>query len=149
MKLTRIIAILSIAFLCALLSSCSKEGPSTPSSLYGSSFWAGNYATQLQNNDTGEFEDHTACISLQFNKDASDCMVETGIVGLIATNRTRYSVKWYSNDRFSLCETHGGQTIQYYSGTMVSSSTMSFELLSCDKVEKTIELRWMNQMSIE
>ena len=76
-------------------------------------------------------------------------MVETGIVGLIATNRPNYSVKWYSNDTFSLFETQGGQTIQYYSGTMASSSTMSFEFLSCDKAEKTVELRWMNQMHIE
>lgn len=149
MKLSRIFAIISIALSCALLSSCSKNEPSSPSSLYGSSIWAGNYPAQLQNNDTGEFEDHTACISLEFNEDASECVVMTGIVGLLGTNRSKYSVKWYSKETFSLCETQGGQTIQYYSGTMVSSSTMSFEFLSCDKVERTVELRWMNQIHIE
>ena len=148
MKTTRIIAIISVA-LCVILSSCSKNEPSSPSSLYGSSFWAGNYPTQLENNDTGELDDYTACISLQFNGDASECMVETGIVGLLATNRTNYSAKWYSNETFTLYETQGGQTTQYYSGTMTSSSTMSFEFLSCDKVERTVELRWMNQIGIE
>lgn len=148
MKLSRIIAILSIAFSCALSSSCTNGGPSTPSSLYGLSFWAANYPTQLLNNDTGETEDHTACITLQFNEDALECVVETGIVGLIAVNRTRYSVKWYSDKTFSLYMDQGGQIIQYYSGTM-DGSTMSFEFLSCDKVERTVEMRWMNQLSIE
>ena len=135
--------------LCAIFSSCSKNVPDSPSSLFGSSFWAGNYDTKLENNDTGELEDYTACISLQFNDDASDCVFETGIVGLIATSRAKYSVKWYSNQTFTLYDVQGGRTIRYYSGTMASSSTMGFEFLSCDKVEKTVELRWMNQESIE
>lgn len=149
MKFIRIIEILSIALTCAMLSSCSKKGPTTPSSLYGSSFWAANYPTQLQNNDTGELENYTACISLQFNEDASECVVETGIMGLFATNRTKFSVKWHSNETFTLYKDQGGQTIQYYSGTMTSSSTMSFDFLSCDKVNRTVEMQWMNQVHIE
>lgn len=136
MKITRIIAIIGIALSCPLLSSCSKNGPS---SLYGSSFWAGNYPAQLQNNDTGDIEEYTACISLEFNDDASGCVVETGIVGLLATNRTSYSVKWHSTETFTLYEARGGQTIQYYSGTIIGDK-MSFEFLSCDRVERTIEL---------
>lgn len=145
MKPSRIIAIIGTVLSCTLLPSCSKEDSSSPASQYGSSVWAGNYATQTLNNDTGEFEDQTACITLEFNEDASDCAVITSAVGLIGMNKIRYSVKWYSNKSFSLYETQGGQTIQYYSGKMLSSSTMSFEFLSCDKVEKTVELRWMNQ----
>ena len=132
--------------LCALLASCSKNEPSSPSSLYGSSFWACNYTAQIPDNELGE----NHYISLQFNTDASDCEVETSIVGQPSSiNRTKYSVKWNSNDTFTLFETQGGQTIQYYCGTMVSSSTMSLDLLSCDKVERTVELRWMNQTHIE
>lgn len=88
-------------------------------------------------------EGYTASISLEFNDDASVCTVETGIAGLYSANMTKYSVKWHSNDKFTLYETQGGQTVQYYSGTMVGGGTMSFEFLSCDKVEKTVELRWM------
>ncbi|MCQ2161516.1 MAG: hypothetical protein MJY97_10610 [Bacteroidales bacterium] len=136
MKLRRLFAIIGIALSCALFTSCAKE---ESSSKYESVLWIGNYPTQTQNNDTKEMEEHTACISLQFARSGLECIVERGIVGMYSINRIIYEVKWYSKNTFTLCETQGGQTIQYYSGT-IKGNKMSFEFLSCDKVERTIEL---------
>lgn len=120
-----------------LFSSCSKdEYPSA----YDETQWFCIYPVQMQNNDTGEQSEHMACISLQFYQSGTKCSVDTGIVGMIASNRTVYEVKWYSESVFSLCESNAGQTIHYYSGT-ISGNIMSFEILSCDKVERTIELK--------
>ena len=138
MKAKGILGIVCIALTCVLLSSCTDEDPN---SQYASSIWFGQYAVQMQNNDTGEFENYTATVTLDFNDDATECAVTTGIKGLYAANRKTYSVKWYSGKNFTLYETQGGQTTQYYSGTIVSNDTMSFEFLSCDKVERTVELR--------
>jgi len=140
MRLLRIIIIFG-----SLFSSCSKN--SLPPD-YGSSIWAGNYPTQTLNNDSGLYEDHTACITLYFNQNASECDVTTGIVGLLATNMTKYSVNWDSNATFTLYNTKAGQTIQYYSGT-ITGSTMSLDILSCDTIERPIDLHWLNPTFIE
>ena len=136
MKLRRLFAIIGVALACALFSSCTKE---ESGSAFDNVLWTGTYPSQTLNNDTKEMEDHTSCISLQFCHSRLECIVDTGIVGLYAMNRRIYEVKWYSKDNFTLCKTNGGQTIQYYSGT-IKGNKMSFEFLSCDKVERTIEL---------
>lgn len=121
--------------LCMLTTSCNKDP--NPNSF---DVWSGTYTVQMLNNDTKEMEDHLACITLEFGNKRRECTVYLGIMGgLLATNRIIYEVKWYSKDTFSLCETKGGQTIQYYSGS-ITGGKMKFEFLSCDKVERTVEL---------
>ena len=136
MKLGRLFAIIGVALACALFSSCTKE---ESGSAFDSVLWTGTYPSQTLNNDTKEMEEHTAGISLQFARSGLECIVERGIVGMYSINRIIYEVKWYSKNTFTLCKTQGGQTIQYYSGT-IKGKKMSFEFLSCDKVERTIEL---------
>ena len=136
MELGRLFAIIAVALSCALFSSCTKEesGPACDNVL-----WTGTYPSRMLNNDTKEWEEWTSCISLQFCHAGLECIVDTGIVGLLAINRSIYEVKWHSKESFTLCKTNGGQTIQDYSGT-INGDKMSFEILSCDKVERTIEL---------
>lgn len=136
MKLTRFFTIIGVALIFVLSSSCTKEDSA---SAFESVFWSGTYPVQMLNNDTKEMEDHTGCTTLQFCRSGLECIVDTGIVGMFANNRSFYEVKWYSKENFTLCKTQGGQTIQYYSGT-IKGNKMSFEFLSCDKVERTIEL---------
>lgn len=136
MKFGRLFAIIGVVLACALFSSCTKE---ESGSAFDSVLWTGTYPSQTLNNDTKEMEDHTSCISLQFCHSGLECIVDTGIAGAYGMNRTNYEVKWYSKENFTLCKTNGGQTIQYYSGT-IKGNKMSFEFLSCDKVERTIEL---------
>ena len=136
MKLRRLFAIIAVALSCALFSSCTKEesGPA-----FDNVLWMGTYPSRMLSSDTKEWEEWTSCISLQFCHVGLECIVDTGIVGLLAINRSIYEVKWHSKESFTLCKTNGGQTIQYYSGT-INGDKMSFEILSCDKVERTIEL---------
>lgn len=136
MKLGRLFAIIAVALSCALFSSCTKEesGPA-----FDNVLWTGTYPSRMLNNDTKEWEEWTSCISLQFCHVGLECIVDTGIVELLAINRSIYEVKRHSKESFTLCKTNGGQTIQYYSGT-INGDKMSFEILSCDKVERTIEL---------
>ena len=136
MELGRLFAIIAVALSCALFSSCTKEesGPACDNVL-----WTGTYPSRMLNNDTKEWEEWTSYISLQFCHAGLECIVDTGIVGLLAINRSIYEVKWHSKESFTLCKTNGGQTIQDYSGT-INGDKMSFEILSCDKVERTIEL---------
>lgn len=135
MKLKRFFSIIGVTLICVVSSSCTKE----ESSAYESAIWSGTYPAQMLNNDTKEMEDHTGCITLQFCHSGLECIVDTGIVGMLATNRTIYEVNWYSKENFTLFKTQGGQTIQYYSG-IIKGDKMSFEFLSCYKVERTIEL---------
>ena len=136
MKFGRLFAIIAVALSCALFSSCTKEEIEPA---FDNVLWTGTYPSRMLNNDTKEWEELTSCISLQFCHVGLECIVDTGIVGLLAINRSIYEVKWHSKESFTLCKTNGGQTIQYYSGT-INGDKMSFEILSCDKVERTIEL---------
>jgi len=136
MRITRIIEIISVALLFILLSSCTKE---EVLSGYGLSMWFGTYSIQVENNDTGALEDATAHIVLEFNHGALESAVTKSIDGLYSANRITYEVRWYSKDTFTLCKTDDGQTVQYYSG-VINGNKMSFEFLSCDKVERTVEL---------
>lgn len=141
-RLTRLVGALCVALMCFALSSCTECTDGNP---YRATLWQGFYPVQTENNDTGEREDHTACVELQFSNSGAECTVMTCIVGLLSTNLTKYAVEWYSSERFVLCETQAGQTIQYYSGT-INGNKMSFEFLSCDKVERTIELEKLDLM---
>ena len=136
MKLRRLFAVIGVALACTLFSSCTKE---ENGSAFDNVLWMGSYPSKMLNNDTKEWEEKTSYISLQFRHSGLECIVDTGIVGLLASNRSIYEVKWYSKEKFTLCKTNGGQTIQYYSGT-IKGDKMSFEFLSCDKVERTIEM---------
>ncbi len=143
MKLIQFLAAVTFVVLCALFSSCEKEESSCENeenaSAYHFATWYGTYPSKMLNNDTKEMEDCTSCIFLQFCHSGIECIVDKGIVGLLGINRSIYDVKWFSKEKFTLCKTQSGQTIQYYSGT-INGSKMSFEFLSCDKIERTIEL---------
>lgn len=135
MKHLNLLKTIAVALSCILLPSCSDEDES----IYDDYLWRGNYSVQLENNDTGELVDGTATISLKFQNSGTTCRVSTGIAGMYAGNMTFYDVKWYSKDTFTLSETEAGQTIQYYSGT-IKGEKMYLDFLSCDKVERTVEL---------
>lgn len=141
-RLTRFVGALCVALMCFALSSCSERTDGNP---YSATLWQGFYPVQTENNDTGEREDHTAYVELQFSKSGMECTVARYIVGLDSMSLTKYAVEWYSSVRFVLYESQAGQTIQYYSGT-INGNKMSFEFLSCDKVERTIELERLDLM---
>ena len=136
MKLNSFLAAVTFVILCSLFSSCEKE---ERASAFHFASWYGTYPMQELNNDTNEIEESTAYISLQFCNSGLECIVNTGIMGMIANMKRTYDVKWYSKETFTLSESNGGQTIHYYSGN-INGSKMSFEFLSCDKVERTIVL---------
>lgn len=138
MRYFRFLKVALVALLCVLISSCEKK---TQEFVYADVVWNGSYPVQMQNGTTNEMEDHTAVISLTFINNLQDCIVETGIEGLLAMNRTQYKVDWsgLGHSNFVLYQTAANQVILCYSG-QIGATKMTLDILSCDKVERTVEL---------
>ena len=136
MKITRIFATVIIALTCAFATSCTKEEVNSNSDY---SMWLGSYPIQIENNDTGAKEDATGHVMLELNLRPLESAVTNSIDGLLSANRVIYELQWSSKNTFTLSKTAAGQTIQYYSGT-INGDKIFFEFLSCDKVERTVEL---------
>ena len=132
MKTMMKVAAVAAGVLC--LASCTKER--TDMEEY---YWMGEYPVQTVNGTTGETEDHTGYIVLYFEKEGTECIVETGISGLIAANRVTYWVQWNSENSFTLFETAGGQSLSYYSG-VISGNAMELDFLNCDGIARTCSL---------
>ena len=118
-----------------LLCSCTKivQNP------YSTSMWNGEYPVQTLNGTTGELEDHTGIICLYFRKDGEECIVETGIADMYATNRTTYQARWSNELNFTLYESSGDQSVDCYSGA-IGGGKLTLKALNCDGVAATYEL---------
>ena len=82
--------------------------------------WVGEYETQVQNNDTGEYSTVTAGIVLTFSDDKTKCTVKSGYSDLLSMNsKTYYTDVYDESKRFSLRE-HPGDSKLVYTSEIVS-----------------------------
>ena len=82
MKAIDRIAIVAFGFLCMTIAACTKVETDS----YSDYAWTGEYPIKTQNGTTGEMEDHTGVIMLQFLNNGIECTIYTGISGMIGTN---------------------------------------------------------------
>ena len=106
---------------------------------YADYVWTGEYPVKIQNGTTGEMEDHTGVIMLQFLNGGIECIVETGISGMISCNRSKFEARWSGKDSFALYRSSGHQSLLEYSGT-ITGEKMTLQALNCDSVAATYEL---------
>ena len=125
-----------IAFAGILTVSCTK----TDTNIFDGTIWSGTFPAQTQNGTTGELEDQTGVIILEFLDDGLVCYVSHGLLGLISMNRTKYDVNWSSLYSFSLSQTQADQTIVSYSG-LIKGNAMSLDAYNCDGISRTYSLK--------
>ena len=135
MKAIERVVFAALGFLCLAFVACTKV-EKDPYSDYA---WTGEYPIKTQNGTTGEMEDHTGVIMLQFLNNGIECIVDTGISGMISTNRRKFEVRWSGKDSFALYRTSGHQSLLEYSGT-ITGDKMTLQALNCDSVAATYEL---------
>ena len=121
--------------ICLTLVSCTKESRDA----YSDYVWCGEYPVKTENGTTGEMENHTGTIMLQFLNSGNECIIDTGIVGLIAANRRKFEVRWSGKDSFALYSYSGHQSLLEYTGT-IRSETIELQALNCDSIAVTYEL---------
>ena len=108
--------ILTLLAVIACLCSCEKEQKDH----WLSREWVGQYETQVQNNDTGEYTTVTAGIVLTFSADKTQCTVKTGYSDLLSMNSKTYYADVYDDTKtFSLRE-YPGDVELVYTSEMVS-----------------------------
>ena len=127
-------------------------------SAYGDSSWYGEYDARYVD---GEFSVYTVMTSilLTFSEDGQECRALYGSKGIdgmmcydnydyLGASQSKYVVQWSSRNTFTLSLPvvnnpnlyYGqGQTIVVYAGK-ITGRKMKLDLLSCDRVEQTIEL---------
>lgn len=111
--MTRILIILAVI---SCLCSCEKEQKHH----WLSRAWVGEYETQVQNNDTGEYTTVTAGIVLTFSDDKTQCTVTRGYSDLLSMNSKTYYADVYDDTQtFSLRE-YPGDVELVYTSEMVS-----------------------------
>ncbi len=131
-----IIAVLGVLFLgCA---ACTK----VETDPYSDFVWTGEYPIKTQNGTTGEMEDQTGVIMLQFLNGGIECIVDTGIAGMISANRRKFEARWSGKESFALYRSSGGQSLMEYMGT-ISGDIMTLKVLNCDSIAATYELSRM------
>ena len=135
MKAIERVVFAALGFLCLAFVACTKV-EKDPYSDYA---WTGEYPIKTQNGTTGEMEDHTGVIMLQFLNNGIECIVDTGISGMISTNRRKFEARWSGKDSFALYRTSGHQSLLEYSGT-ITGDKMTLQALNCDSVAATYEL---------
>ena len=86
----------AFGFLCMTIATCTK----VETAPYADYVWTGEYPVKIQNGTTGEMEDHTGVIMLQFLNGGIECIVETGISGMISCNRSKFEARWSGKDSF-------------------------------------------------
>ena len=78
--------------------------------------WVGQYETQVQNNDTGEYTTVTAGIVLTFSDDKTQCTVKKGDAVLMGIDSKIYYTDVYDDAKtFSLREYPGDVELVYTS----------------------------------
>lgn len=135
MKVIDRVVFAAFGFLCMTIAACSKV-ETDPYSDYA---WTGEYPVKTQNGTTGEMEDHTGVIMLQFLNNGIECAIYTGISGMIGTNCRKFEARWSGKDSFALYRTSGHQSLLEYSGT-ITGDKMTLQALNCDSVAATYEL---------
>ena len=135
MKTIERIAVAITSVIILTLVSCSKESQN----VYSNSAWSGEYPIQTVNGTTGELENHTGVIMLQFLNNGIECTIYTGISGMIGTNCRKFEARWSGKDSFALYRTSGHQSLLEYSGT-ITGDKMTLQALNCDSVAATYEL---------
>ncbi len=135
MKVIDRVVFAAFGFLCMTIAACSKV-ETDPYSDYA---WTGEYPVKTQNGTTGEMEDHTGVIMLQFMNNGIECIIYTGISGMIGTNCRKFEARWSGKDRFALYRSSGGQSLLEFSGT-ITGEKMTLQALNCDSVAATYEL---------
>ena len=135
MKTIERIAVAITSVIILTLVSCSKESQN----VYSNSAWSGEYPIQTVNGTTGELENHTGVIMLQFLNNGIECTIYTGISGMIGTNYRKFEARWSGKDSFALYRTSGHQSLLEYSGT-ITGDKMTLQALNCDSVAATYEL---------
>ena len=135
MKTIERIAVAITSVIILTLVSCSKENQK----VYSNSAWSGEYPIQTENGTTGELENHTGVIMLQFLNNGIECTIYTGISGMIGTNYRKFEARWSGKDSFALYRTSGHQSLLEYSGT-ITGDKMTLQALNCDSVAATYEL---------
>ena len=135
MKAIDRIAIVAFGFLCMTIAACTKVETDS----YSDYAWTGEYPIKMQNGTTGEMEDHTGVIMLQFLNNGIECIIYTGISGMIGTNCRKFEARWSGKDHFALYRSSGGQSLLELSGT-ITGEKMTLQALNCDSVAATYEL---------
>ena len=125
MKAINRVVFAALGFLCLAFAACTKVETDS----YSDYAWTGEYPIKTQNGTTGEMEDHTGVIMLQFLNNGIECTIYTGISGMIGTNCRS----------FALYRTSGHQSLLEYSGT-ITGDKMTLQALNCDSVAATYEL---------
>ena len=127
--------------------------------VYGDTSWYGEYETRFVD---GEFSVYTVMTSilLTFSEDGQECRALYGSKGIdgmmcydnydyLGASQSKYVVLWSSWNSFTLSIPvennpdlyYGqGQTIVVYAGK-ITGRKMTLDLLSCDRVQQTIELK--------
>ena len=131
-----VLAVLGI--LCLMCVACTK----VITDPYSDYVWTGEYPIKTQNGTTGELEDHIGVIMLQFVNCGIECIVDTGIAGMIGMNRIKFETRWSGKDRFALYRSSGGQSLLEFMGT-ISEEKMTLKALNCDSIAATYELSRM------
>lgn len=93
MKAIDRIAIVAFGFLCMTIAACTKVEIDS----YSDYAWTGEYPIKTQNGTTGEMEDHTGVIMLQFQNGGMECFVNTGISGMYGMNCRKYEALTSTN----------------------------------------------------
>lgn len=78
--------------------------------------WVGEYESQVQNNDTGEYTTVTADIVLTFTDDKTKCTVKSGDAAIMGIDSKTYYTDVHDNTKtFSLREYPGDVELVYTS----------------------------------
>ena len=130
MKAINRVVFAALGFLCLAFAACTKVETDS----YSDYAWTGEYPIKTQNGTTGEMEDHTGVIMLQFLNNGIECTIYT-----IGTNCRKFEARWSGKDSFALYRTSGHQSLLEYSGT-ITGDKMTLQALNCDSVAATYEL---------
>ena len=104
--------ILTLLAVIVCLYSCEKEQKHH----WLSREWVGQYETQVQNNDTGEYTTVTAGIVLTFSDDKTQCTVKKGDAAIMGIDSKIYYTDVYDDTKaFSLREYYGDVELVYTS----------------------------------
>ena len=104
--------ILTLLAVIVCLCSCEKEQKHH----WLSREWVGEYETQVQNNDTGEYTTVTAGIVLTFSDDKTQCTIKRGDAAIMGIDSKTYYADVYDDTKaFSLREYYGDVELVYTS----------------------------------
>ena len=138
MKAIDKIAVAAVSVLCLTFVACTKEETDP----YSNYVWTGEFPIETQNGTTGEMEEHTGVIMLQFLNSGNECIVDIGIAGLFGMNRMKFEARWSGKESFALYRSSGGQSLLEYTG-IISGDKMKLEVLNCDSVAACYNLSRM------